>query len=278
MASICPPTVIDMNDSYTANKFGLFSVAKSFPGLDAHALGCGVTYTSLLCPDSQTWLDICESPQIKTRGPEPETIAHDPFLIHASWACGALGKTEAEHRDGAMKALAWTAERSIEETFYIGTALDTPELVGPGTTALNSTATPVSLAAGIGMLESIIGGTMAGIGTIHLPRELGALAARYHQTFGSGGTLFTALGTPMAFGTGYLNLSPAGVAPPAGVAWIYGTGPLYLALGEIFMNPPTFADALDRTNNEVLWLAEQQVLLSVDGCGSWAVAVTVDGS
>lgn len=275
MSVACPPVAIDL-ESYVPNKFGLFSVARAFPEMDARSLYCGVTYSSLLCPDSQTWLDLCESSGIKGRGPDQNIIANDPFTIYANWECGVLGKTPAEHEDGAHKALAWTAERSIEETFYIGTSIDTPVLAGGSTIALNTTATPVSLAAGIGMLEAAIGGTIAGIGTIHLPRELGALAARYHQTFGSGGMLSTALGTPMAFGTGYQNLSPAGVVPPNGVAWIYGTGPVYLALGEVFIK--SFVDSLDRTNNDLFLLAEQQVLLSVDGCGAWAVAVTVDGS
>lgn len=274
MSSTCPPQVIDLN-SYVANKYGLMSVARAFPQLEAHALGCGVTYTSLICPESDVWVDLCDSPQIKLRGPAPDVISNDPFVINASWACGVFGKTEAEHRQGALDALAWTAERSIEEAFYFGTAVDSPVLVGPGTTALNTAATPVSLAAGIGMLEAMIGQTMAGVGTIHLPRELGDIAARYHQTFGSGGTLYTALGTPIAFGTGYGNVSPAGVPAPDGVVWIYGTGPVFLALGEPFMNPPSFQDAIDRTNNELFWMAEQQVLLSVDGCGAWAVAVSL---
>lgn len=277
MSLICPPVDIDL-DTYEPTKFGLFSIAKPFPDLDEHWQSCGVTYDSIACADTGIYIDTCTSPGTKQAGSEIARRSAAPFTVTAAWDCAAGGRTPAEHEARAKAALACGLEREVETRFYLGTAEDTPQLVDGGCTALNTTATPVSLASGIGMLEGALGAGQCGVGAIHLPRELGALAARFNQTYGAGAMLRSAMGTPMAFGAGYGNLSPVGVAPPTGIAWLYGTGPVYLKLGESFMNPPNFEDALNRTNNRLRWIAEQKVLLSIDGCACFAVAVSTNGS
>lgn len=277
MAVQCPPVPIDFN-TYVPSKYGLFSVAKPFPNLDPHWRTCGVTFTSNACPAAEVWIENCTSVPLKIPGSEPGLVVADPFTIYSSWSCGVFGKTPEQHRTDAENALLCAEEREVEALFFSGSAANTPQLVGGGCTALNTTGTPVSLAAGIGALEGAMASVQCGEATLHLPRELGALAARFHQTYGSGNMLRSALGSPMAFGSGYGNASPAGVAPPAGIAWIYITGPVYLAQTEVFMNPPTFEDALDRTNNQLVWEANRTNLLAVDGCACFAVAVSLNGS
>lgn len=277
MSNICPPVKVDM-DTYNPLKYGLLSVVKPFPPLDPHWATCGVEYESYACADAEVFINVCSSPATKSDGQTPVIRNDAPFTVVSSWDCAAGGKSPEEHQARAMRSLQCALEREIEGAFYLGTTEDTPKLVGSGCTALNTTATPYSIASGIGALEAAMATVMCGEGTIHLPRDLGALAARFNQTFGSGNMLRSALGTPMAFGSGYGNLSPVGVAPPAGIAWIYGTGPVYAELGPAFMTPPTFEDAFNRTNNRLKWLAEETVLLSIDGCACFAVAVSTNGS
>lgn len=277
MAAFCPPVPIDFN-TYIPSKYGLFSVVKPFPELDEHWRTCGVAFTSYACPSAEVWIENCTSIPLKGEGVEPNLITADPFTIYSTWSCGVFGKTPEQHRTDAINALLCTEEREVEALFFSGSAADTPQLVGGGCTPLNTTATPYSIASGIGALEGAMGSVQCGEATIHMPRELGALAARFHQTYGAGNTLRTAMGSPIAFGSGYGNASPVGVAPPAGIAWIYATGPVYLAQSEVFMNPPTFEDALNRTNNQLVWEANRTNLLAVDGCACFAVAVSTNGS
>lgn len=279
MSVVCIPAVAEFpNGTTTPTKYGLFSVAKPFPELDDHWRSCGVQFQSESCPESQLWIQGCPESGSKSLGPDQSLLDFDPFTIYTSWNCGVLGKTPQEHMASAQRALLCIEETAVEEVFYSGTTADTPSLVGSGAIPINTTATPYSLASGIGALEGAMGAVQCGEPTIHAPRELGALAARFHQTFGSGGMLRTALGSPIAFGTGYGNTSPVGVAPPAGIAWLYATGPVYLAKSEIWMNPPTFEDALNRTNNELIWEANRTFVLGVDGCATFAVAVSTNGS
>lgn len=277
MSNICPPVRVDM-ETYIPTKFGLFSVAKPFPTLDDHWRTCGVEYESYACPQTDVFVHQCTSPGTKALGQTPVLRTAAPFTVYASWDCAAGGKTPEEHRRAALDALDCSLEREVETSFYLGTAEDTPQLVNAGCTALNTTATPYSIASGIGALEGAMGVAQCGEPTIWLPRELGALAARFNQTYGSGNVLRTAMGSPMAFGTGFGNLSPVGVAPPAGIAWIYATGPLYMVRGGAFMTPPDFESAFNRTNNRLTWMAEETVLLSIDGCACFAVAVSTNGS
>ena len=278
MSNICPPVNLDL-DTYTPTKYGLFSVAKPFPDdIDPHWATCGVQYESYACPQADVFIHQCTSPSTKAAGQEPTIRTAAPITVYSSWDCAAGGKSPAEHQLRAERALECSWEREVEGAFYLGTAEDTPQLVDAGCIAINTTATPYSLASGIGALEGAMATAQCGEPTIYLPRELGALAARFHQTYGSGNMLRTAMGSPMAFGAGFGNLSPVGVAPPAGIAWIYATGPLYMASAPMFVNPPTFADAFNPANNRLRWLAEKTVLLSIDGCACYAVAVSTNGS
>lgn len=277
MSTFCPPVVVDLV-TYTPTKYGLLSVAKPFPNLDSHWRTCGVQFTSTACAQAQVYTENCTSTVLKATPPEPSLISADPFEIFASWECGVLGKSEEQHRTDALNALDCDAERALEFAFYAGTDVNSPKLVGGGCTTLNTAATPVSVATGIGLLEGAMGVVQCGEATLHFPRELGALAARYNQTYGSGGMLRSAMGSPLAFGTGYGNEAPDGTPAPAGVAWVYATGPVYYAETAPFMNPPTFDDAVDRSTNQLVWEATKTVLLAVDGCACFAVAVVVGES
>lgn len=263
--------LIDSPTKYSEHRFGLFSITQELTGLQEQWEIYGVEWESETCTqDAGVWTESCGDNLSPMTGGESSLgmVTADPFLLHARWECASLGRTPEEHQAAALRALACSEQRVVEERFY------NEFLVQPETIPLNLASAPFTLAAGIGLLEGTLGSTQCGDPYIHLPRELGALAARYNQTFGAGGVLRSALGSLFSFGVGYGNVGPDGTPAPDGVAWIYGTGPVFLARTAPFMNPPTFADALDREINRVYWWAQRRYLLATDTCASFAVAVT----
>ena len=272
MSIVSPAVVIELGQ-FVPLKYGLKSVAKSFPGtVDSHWRSGGVQFMSNACADANLWFEDCGSPGTKAEPPEPTLKEFDPFTAYADWLCGPLGMTPAEREAKSRMALDCAEDRQIEDFFYQN------YLSGGGAIALNTEGTAVSLAAGVGMLEAAMGLAHCGEPTIHAPREIGALAARFNLTYGSGSILRTPLGSPWIFGSGYGNEAPDGGITVSGVAWLYATGPIYLIQSEVFMVPPTFADALNRTNNEVRWEASRTSLVAEDSCVLYAVAVlTSDG-
>lgn len=267
-----PRALIDSPTKYSEHRFGLFSITQDLPNLPSQWAIYGVEWQSETCAqDAGVWTESCGQNLSPMSGGEssPGMVTADPFLLHARWECASLGRTPAEHEAAAQRALACSEQRVVEERFY------NEFLVNPDTIPLNTDATAVPLANGIGVLEAALGAAQCGDPYIHLPRELGAQAARYNQTFGAGGILRSALGSPFSFGVGYGSVGPDGTPAPAGVTWIYGTGPVFMARTDMFMNPPTFADALDREINRVYWWAQRRYLLAVDSCVNFAIAVTV---
>lgn len=262
--------LIDSPTKYAPHRFGLFSITQELTGLPEQWEIYGVEWESETCAqDAGVWTESCGDNLSPMSGGESTTgmVTADPFLLHARWECASLGRTPQEHEAAAQRALACTEQRVVEERFF------NEFLVQPETTPLNLDSSPVSLAVGIGALEQALGQTQCGDPYLHLPREMGAVAARFNQTFGAGGVLRSALGSPFSFGVGYGNVGPDGTPAPDGVAWIYGTGPVFLAQSGVFMNPPTFADALDREINRVYWWAQRRYLLATDTCAAFAVAV-----
>lgn len=271
MGTINPAVVIDLV-GYTPLKFGLKSVASPLNIGDDHWITGGVTFETFTCAQADQWFESCESMTTKAEPPEPTQLTFQPVTVYADWACGPFGMTPEQRQNASELALNCAEEREIEDYFY------TSYLTSGVATALNTDLTPVVMPVGVGMLEDALADAQCGEPTIHAPREVGELAAAYHLTYGSGNVLRTALGSPWIFGAGYGNLDPDGVPAPAGVVWLYGTGPMYLAQSGISMTPPTFADALNRSNNEVRWEAQRTSLPLTNSCAVFAVAVTTAAS
>lgn len=267
MSGMCPPVVVDLYD-YAPLKFGLKSVSRQFPDLEPHWRSCGVQFETFTCGQANQWIDACESLPTKAEPIAPSILEFNPVTIYADWLCGPIGMTPQDRQRRSEIALVCSEDREIEDYWY------TTYLTDGSAVALNTAASPANLPIGIGMLESAMGFTHCGEPTIHAPREAGELAASFHLTYGSGNMLRTALGSPWSFGSGYGNTDPDGVPAPDGVIWIYATGPMYLAQSEVFMTPPTFEDALNRTNNEVRWEASRTSLVATNSCSIYAVAVS----
>lgn len=271
MSELCPPVVVDLDD-YAPLKFGLKAAARPFPNLDPHWRQCGVQFETFTCGQANQWIDSCESFPTKPEPPTPTLLQFDPVTIYADWLCGPIGMSPQDRQRRSEIALECSEDRELEDFFY------TSYLTAGTGIALNAAASPVTMPVGVGMLEGALAMTQCGEPTIHAPRDMGELAAAYHLTYGSGSLLRTAMGSPWIFGSGYGNVAPDGTPAPAGVTWLYGTGPLYLVQSELFMTPPTFEDALNRTNNDVRWEASRTSLVAANSCVIYAVAIATAAS
>lgn len=77
--------------------------------------------------------------------------------------------------------------------------------------------------------------------------------------------LFTGLGTPVVVGAGYIGVRPdaAQGTPAAGNEWAFASGPVQVyRTPEVEVMPASYAQSLDRTSNDVAFIAERDYLIS----------------
>jgi hypothetical protein len=155
------------------------------------------------------------------------TLFTEPFLIYAAVQGRFQGYSIGEIQERANAKLALTASRWIERGLYTGASGGVRLNAG---TATSLSATPVSAARGLGLIQQWISDTVGAQGVLHLP-PVAAPALNDHLA-ASGPRMLTRLGTPVAVGAGYLNTAPGGAAAAAGVAWLYATGPVQVNRSE----------------------------------------------
>lgn len=72
----------------------------------------------------------------------------------------------------------------------------------------------------------------------------------------------TKLGTLVVVGAGYTDARPDGQAAPGATEdWAFASGLIQVTSGELQTIPADISQALDRSNNDVLYLAERPYLL-----------------
>jgi hypothetical protein len=113
-----------------------------------------------------------------------------------------------------------------------------------------------------GLLEQAV--ARHGGGVIHVaPRTFAAWKANTLVS-SQGGIMRTELGTPIVVGYGYVGVTPdEGTPPTPSQEWAFATGPIQvLRMADIETVPADYAQALDRSMNDVLFLAERPYLLN----------------
>jgi hypothetical protein len=194
----------------------------------------------------------------------------DPFIVMAGVACGSLGTLNVDDQSRARAALAAGEQRAVEATFERGNidpSLSNGAVVTPG----GVTALRVKRA--VGVLEQYLRAEYAGVGVIHAS----PLLAEYIRPDRDGNVMRTQLGTPIAFGSGYLGVDPTtGAAAPANQVWIYATGAVTVRRAAVAL-PATGAETLDRATNQVLMIAERGIMVAVDCVPVAAALVNLAG-
>lgn len=122
---------------------------------------------------------------------------------------------------------------------------------------------------GLALLEGHASWNYAGAPTIHAPRSVGSLLGQNNQIVRKGDAFYTFQGSPLASGGGYEqpNQGPTGAAPATGEKWVYASGGVSIARGELFSHTE-----LNRDTNELVTLVERMYVAAVD-CYTSAVRV-----
>ena len=268
MTALCPPEFVDAPLT-TAPRFGLYSVATV---LDNQArAACGVFYLpEAIAPSGFVYQAQCGSSNALAHlGDEPDEVIGDGFWVVTGVTC-LYDDIEAR----AAQRMALDEQALVERELWTGALGTKPEFDAAGTQKLS--ATPVSLAVGVGLLEAYLGDTYNGQGVIHSSRLVAPAAGRDLIVSQSGGRMSTLLGTPWAFGQGYsVNTGPGGAAASAGTAWLYATGQVVVRRGDLFKS--TVEQALNRSTNNIELVVQRPVTVTVDGILA-AVQVELDNA
>lgn len=181
----------------------------------------------------------------------------DPFTVLAGVSCGSLGTLDVDDQARATAALAAAEQRLVEATFERGNVA--PRLAAAGAVVTPAGTGGLRVRRAIGALEAYLRAEYGGTGVLHISPAL----AEYIEPTRDGAVLRTRLGTPIAFGSGYEGVAPAGTAPAANQLWIYATGAVAVRRSAVAL-PATGAETLDRATNQTLMIAERSIMVSID--------------
>jgi hypothetical protein len=202
-----------------------------------------------------------------------------PFIVYGHWSCLSTGYNPRSAQDLATQHLIGREQQRVEQAFWSGDLGNVPNLAGTGTAPDPVTlagGTAMGPAAAVALLEDFIGANYGSLGVIHMTRgtALELVSLRVLESVGNGSRLQTAVGTPVAAGSGYSGEGPAGSpAPGAGESWAYVSPAVFGYRGEIETSSSVPGDLFDRGTNQLTAIAERSYLLGFDPCGVGAVKV-----
>lgn len=249
---------------------GLLNVATIIDVTDKHELN-GVEWQPLSCATAQTtfWCPPEGDPD-----PDPKTFTNSgrayapPVAVYYGRECPPVGGDDYDKAVAYVKAGLAIGEQPALERWVWQTILE------PAATDVTPVAgTPVAIDVGIGLIEGNLGEDYGGVGVLHVPlKAAAAVASDGHLIQGPGPRLSTWVGNFVSLGAGYPNESPAGVAAPAGQAWLYASGPVIMRREGVVVVPPSDREAINIIHNDRDLLAERVWVVGVE-CAVEAVLV-----
>ncbi|WP_433518843.1 hypothetical protein ACQP2T_27055 [Nonomuraea sp. CA-143628] len=280
---MCPKPIVDAPTVEPA-EYGLFSVAQR-PAPEGAHWRCGVRWEPYACDAGDAYGDQCDdSEQEKSIRDGVPLAEADSFSVHDGYLCRLPGRPdEAEIRDRAETQLKLGEQRLVERVVWTGeagTQTVDPHLADPAAVVLNAVPVPtaadaLSLLAAIAALEAYLGANYGGRGVIHAPRLAGAHIAHAQLAAWAGATIRTLLDNAIAFYSGSPNTGPDGSPAPAGTAWLYVTGAVFIRSGPVLIIPNAVVAGFNRATNEVLMIAEREYVVGWD-CVHAAVLADLD--
>lgn len=211
----------------------------------------------------------------KTIATVPTNVQYDPYVIwvgSSEWPASSRYEEEARRiRDN----LDVQTSHKIEEVLWTNTVdgvdwgLAHPNVALADTSAASLVTpngiTAVGIVTGFhDMIEALnlyLGGAR---GMIHTSQRLIPFLNHYQLIVRQGNILQVA-GTDhiLVAGTGYSGSDPS-LNSAAGEVWLYGTAPVEVRISDIFMNPGTEREALNRVTNTLEIRAERMAMASFD--------------
>ncbi|MDF2751667.1 MAG: hypothetical protein K0S82_49 [Gaiellaceae bacterium] len=198
---------------------------------------------------------------------EQPQAGFEGFEMYVPVFCSARGNAR-ELAERALAVLRATQAWGVEKALAHGiVGMSNKHLVDSDLTSL---ATGVSARVGISYLEKAIAAT-GRQGLIHItPSVADAADGALMEPSQASDPVYTQAGTPVAIGAGYVGADPsidqpALSAPGATTDWIFATGPVEVRIEDDPRQlPEDIAEALDRTNNDLVYRAEKTAVVGWD--------------
>lgn len=243
-------TVIDVTDPH------------ELLGTEWRPLSCADAHDTTWCPDDD------EPPVAGKIFARPGVCSGAPVTIYAGSECSTIGWSYPEALEHARETLRMGEQRALEEWFMREFLCTVGEDLTPAAGAL-------SIAQGVGVLESWLGTEYGGTGVIHVPAGAAALLGCCNIVHMDGGSPRTLLGNCLILGAGYAaNLGPPGCTPAdPGEAWLYATSPIRVRREAPVPVPGTDSAAVDIRTNDRRVLAERGFVVEVACCRAAAVRI-----
>lgn len=187
------------------------------------------------------------------------------FAVYGGVDCKSVGNSlEHEHSELERAFLA-------NESVGVEQAIMAQLFTNPAATDITPAGGAVDPAVGLAILEGYASTHYAGVPTIHAPRTIGGLLWRSQVMVRVGNAFYSTQGSKVASGGGYQNPNngPTGAAPAAGELWMYASGEVVVARGDLISQV-----AADQGNNSVIALVERAYVAGVD-CFTAAIKVKV---
>lgn len=246
-------------------RFGLLAVAQiDPPAVDTH-WGLGVTVEPYSEDMPYAWAPCQEgsSADVKQSGTGIELPIFGPFTIYLPVTCNTVSsRPDQRFRDRATAAFLAKEGWGVEREFAQGNeASSNPHLADGGVTLLNTNA--VAALEALSLLENAIAAT-GEQGVIHASPSLVTVWASTYNVIRDGELLRTAIGTPIAVGTGYVGTKPVGGSTPSGTKeWAFATGPVKIIRSEIVI-PGTEAETITPSINQKDIVVERDYIVAWD--------------
>lgn len=284
------PRLIVNPPAFTPSPYGLLSVAQVVTGDGTPHWQNGVTWQSrCLVPMGRLTYDECiavtgsggppPEPSVKTEMMDLTLRGATPFTAYAKFDCALVGMDEALKiaTDALAQSEPWQVERAFWSGVADGRAVVFPRLAAnavvsdaqgiqlQSAASIVATGAAVDIVTGLGLLEAALADCYNGVGVIHVPvKALPSLQAHGLVT-AQGGKLRTLNGNLVAVGAGYPSTSPSGVTSPAGEAWLYATGAVFMYRGDVQV-PTDRVSSVNRATNTREMIAERTYVLGFDCC------------
>lgn len=248
-------------------KYGLLSVVTPFTPGDPHWAASGIEWEDDLCGDgTETFIDNCPPASGFTKPAQRDLnfCATDPFVAVGSFDCTPVGRPAGEAFEVARRRLLAWEGRQVEETLWTGLASNgdvNPSFAfgNPDCGILPVDVNPagaVDPVTAISLLETALAAEVP-CGFIHVPVSLVAFLKAHKVITVENGELYSPAGYRIVVGSGYPGSGPANVAAAAGEVWIFATGPMLIARGNVIMVPESVAEGVNRNINNITVRAER---------------------
>lgn len=221
-------------------------------------------------------IDPCASGtfRIKDEGGEQPRGLFGSYALYLPITCTASAIDQDTFQDRAILTFRATESFGVAHELAFGTANPLNPFLADGNGSFPAGNTALSPQTGLAWLEDAISAT-GRQGLIHATPATTSAWSAFSLLQTAGGRMTTvANGTPVASDGGYRGAQPAGhTAPGTGQSWAFATGPVQARRTEIFLNPPSLREALDRSENRVTYRAERGYLTVWDTALQAAVLV-----